>query len=138
MNRTSFKILALAAATSATFAASGARAADAVPSMKFVATMAAPARGTPQRSITQSRSGDRMVVVVQEPAACGERPAAPSFDIDGQRLTIRYRVAAPAKAGPGACFATAIASFHDLPSGELKVVAVAEAPADAGRLALAH
>jgi hypothetical protein len=66
-----------------------------------------------------------MQLILREPAPCGERPTAPAFGIEGQRLTLHYRVSAPNAATT--CRSTVMVRFHGLPAGELEVVALSDA-----------
>jgi hypothetical protein len=84
-----------------------------------------PTDGAPQRALVQSRTGDRMVVVVKQPAACGARLTDPHFALNDSVLRVGFRVPAAASSAP-VCVATGIFTMKDLPSGSLSVLASAD------------
>jgi hypothetical protein len=134
MKRISPLILTLGA-TGAALASPVAHAADAVPTMNFLAAPAVPLIGEPQPPIEHSRRADRMVVVVHEVAACGERLSSPRLALVGKELRLDYESPAPA---PGTCVATGVFTIGNLPAEPLVVVAQARsvplrAPAQANR-----
>ncbi|HEX7156104.1 MAG TPA: hypothetical protein VF229_02755 [Burkholderiaceae bacterium] len=108
------------------------------PSMKFLSTPAVERSGVQQREVLQYRGRDTLTVVIKEPAACGVRPAQPSFGLKDGTLLLRYRVEGGSEAPPArACAATAIFVLRNLPQHDLKVVAEAQRAAAATAVASA-
>lgn len=91
------------------------------PSMHFLALAATQAPGSISSQLMQSRHRDRMVVVVKEPAACGQRLSAPSFAVDEGVLHLGYR--RPAASAQQSCVATGIFTLKGLPQRPLTVAA---------------
>jgi len=115
----------------ATLSASGAACAapPAQPAMTFLAAPAIPLHTGTAPSVVHSRHGDRMVVVVRAPAACGQRLSRPGVLLEHGTVRLSYR--AP-EDGERNCIATAVFALHGLPSGEIEVVAAAEPPPTVG------
>jgi hypothetical protein len=118
MNRHHVVIAALVSA-SATLSA------HASPSMSFLAAPAVQTEGAAQRGLLQAREGDRMVVVVKEPAACGERMSAARVAVIEGVVHVGFRVPAAGSAAP-ACLATGIFTLKGVPSQPLFVLAEAD------------
>jgi len=97
--------------------------AQANPSMSFLSAPAVREQGVVQRTVMQSRAGDRMVVVVKEPAACGARPAAPRLALNDGVLHVGFSL--PPTTTP-ACVATAVFTVKGLPSEPVSVLADAD------------
>jgi len=123
--------IALLATLSATGAACAAPPVQ--PAMTFLAAPAIPLRTGIAPSVVHSRNGDRMVVVVRAPAACGQRLSRPGAVLESGAVRLSYRVP---EDGERNCIATAVFALHGLPSREFEVVAAAE-PALAVGVALA-
>jgi hypothetical protein len=97
------------------------------PSMKFLAAPAVERSGIPHREVLQYRGRDTLTVVIQEPAACGDRPVQPSLGLKEGTLLLRYRIEGGSDASAArACAATAIFALRNLPREDLKVVAEAQ------------
>jgi hypothetical protein len=109
-------------------------AAQAGPSMAFTSVPAVPATQSVRHAVMQSRAGERMVVVVKEPAACGARPTEPRFALDDGVLRVGFRLPA---AAARTCVATAVFTMKGLPPEPVAVLADAQhaaaAPARAER-----
>jgi len=88
------------------------------PAMQFNASPARAVDGRALRALIEERIADRMIVIVKEPAACGERLSAPGFRLAGSRLELLYEVPA---AGAAPCLATAVFTFRGLPEREFTV-----------------
>jgi hypothetical protein len=93
--------------------------------MSFLSFSAVPVQGMALAARVEQRAGDRMVVRVSEPAHCDTRISAPEFALGGGELRLQYLVPAP-PVGAGACLATALFSFRNLPEAPVTVVASAQ------------
>jgi len=91
-----------------------AMAATSGPSMQFLAAPARQEQGALTPTRAQSRVGDRMVVVVKEPAACGQRLTDPHYVLNDGVLHLGFQVPA-ADAQAQTCIATAIFTLKGLP-----------------------
>jgi hypothetical protein len=90
----------------------------------FLATAAVPAKAGAGERLSSVRTADRMTVVLRSPTRCGARATAPSAEVSGGTLHMRYSVPAiPAAAE--ACVATEVFTVHNLPDRDLTVVAEA-------------
>jgi len=87
----------------------------------FVGVPATAATGESKREIVQSHRGDRMTVVVTDPAACGSRPVEPAATISGGTLHLQYSLAAAVESAEGPCTATAVFALHHVPDRDLKL-----------------
>lgn len=92
--------------------------------VKFLAGAARPVDGIAQSEVRQVRSGDQLIAVVTQPAACGTRLLDPSVRLDESKLALRYRVTEAASQAKS-CAATAVFSVKGLPERELTTVAEA-------------
>ncbi len=96
------------------------------PTMHFLASTATMAAGfSGKRDVAQVRNGDAMTLVVREPASCGVRPQAASYQLEGSQLTVHYQLAGARDASAN-CVSTAMITFRGLPERELHVAASSE------------
>jgi len=90
--------------------------------MRFVGTPAASGMGEVKREVVQSRHGDRMTVVVYEPASCGARPVEPAAAMEGRELKLAFKLAPVAgAAAEGSCIATGVFALRNVPVDESNV-----------------
>lgn len=87
----------------------------------FVGVPATTTTGEAKREVLQSRRGDRMTVIVTDPAACGSRPVEPAASIAEGKLHLQYTLAAPVTAAEGPCLATAVFALHHVPAGDMQI-----------------
>ena len=95
----------------------------AAPTMHFLASPATKAAGfSGKREVAQMRNGDAMTLVVREPASCGVRAQAASYQLEGSQLTVHYQLSGSRDASAN-CVSTAMITFRGLPERELQVAA---------------
>ncbi len=92
-------------------------------SMNFLAVPAMATVGLSPRDVFSARLGDRLTVVVREPAACGERAGEPSFELAGGRLAVHYALADEPAGDAAPCTAVMAFTFRGLSQPGLAVVA---------------
>jgi hypothetical protein len=90
--------------------------------------LAAPAQvaSEPGSVVASIRQEDGMTIVLKDDTVCGERAREPSAQIENGVLHLTYSVAAPT--GQQICQSTAVFTVHNLPSGEIKILAEARHP----------
>ena len=89
--------------------------------MLFRSVPATPSANPPERKIVKSQRGDRMTVVVSEPAACGSRPVEPVARLADDSLYLHFALAPSTAPDKGACVATGVFALHNLPDRQLQV-----------------
>jgi len=109
--------------------AGGAGATTPAVSMHFLAAPAIPVQGTARGALAHVRTGDRMVVVVKEAAACGQRLGQPQAALANGVLRVGFSV--PQTTDKANCLATGIFTLHGLPREPIMVTAQMQAPATA-------
>jgi hypothetical protein len=78
--------------------------------------------------VSHHKDQDKAVVIVRDRAACGDRPAEPSFSYHQATVELRYTLPEndAATATEAQCASVAIFSFRNLPEGHLRVSALAQ------------
>ncbi len=113
-------ILALALA-----AASGLALADipsGPPTLKFTSMPVMEKVGAGEHKLFPYRSEDKMIVVVVDPIACGQRPGNARFHVEGDKLVLQYDLSpAPDGAARGACTAHSTFELDNMPDRDLQV-----------------
>jgi len=86
------------------------------PKLVFLAAPATIRAVAGQPGVSNSAASGRRILVAKVPALCGDRPSDPSFDQKSGALHVNFEIAGPPAGAAGACVATAIYAFRDLPA----------------------
>src|SRR5690349_2520989 len=77
--------------------------------MKFTSIQMVEKAGAGELAISLYRMEDIVVILVQDPIVCGQRPINPTSELQGNRLGLRYDLTkAPAEAFGSACTAHSV------------------------------
>jgi hypothetical protein len=94
----------------------------AAPSMKFTSIPVSEKIGSGEHKLFPYRAEDKIVVIVVDPIACGQKPVKPSFRIEGNKLLLRYELTqAPAGAAGKDCTAHSTFELDRMPHQDLQV-----------------
>jgi hypothetical protein len=92
------------------------------PTMKFTSIPVVEKVGAGEHKIFPYRIEDKLVVIVQDPIVCGQKPLNPKFELKGNRLTLLYELTkAPAGVSASACTAHSTFEISNVPDRELEV-----------------
>ena len=64
---------------------------------------------------------DKIIVTVQDPVICGQKPLNPSFKIEGKDLQLKYELSPPPTGSPKSCFLVSEFSIFNVPHLDLNV-----------------
>ena len=99
-----------------------AAAADPQQTMKFTSIPITEKVGSGEHKIFPYRIEDKVVVTVQDPIACGQRPINPRFELKGNKLVLRYDLTkAPSGTAGGSCTAHSTFEIENMPHQDLEV-----------------
>jgi len=94
----------------------------AAPSLHFTSIPIMDKVGNGQHKIFPYRNEDRLVVVVEDPIICGQKPTNAKFEIKGSQVVLKYDLTkAPASPVSGTCTAHSTFDIADVPHAELTV-----------------
>jgi hypothetical protein len=106
-------------------AATGSAAGDearSTPAMKFSWIPMVERSGPGDRKIFSYRLEDRIVVLVQDPIVCGQKPINQAFELQGNKLFLRYELTnASPKASDPPCTAHSIFAIDGVPNQDLEI-----------------
>src|SRR5271165_733818 len=92
------------------------------PTLKFTSIPVVEKIGAGKHEVFPYRIEDKMVIIVVDPIACGQKPIDPKFNLKGNRLTLQYELTkAPAQAGGPPCTAHSTFEINNIPDRELEV-----------------
>lgn len=92
------------------------------PTLKFTSVPVMEKIGAGEHKLYPYRSEDKMIVIVVDPIACGQRPSNPHFHVDGNKLILRYDLSpAPEGAARGLCTAHSTFEINNMPDRDLQV-----------------
>ena len=90
--------------------------------MKFTSVPVAEKVAVNEHKIYPYRTEDRVIVVVVDPIACGQKPVKPSFAIKGGKLTLHYDLTpAPANVSGQNCTAHSTFDLSNVPHADMAV-----------------
>ncbi len=77
--------------------------------------------GNGQHKIFPYRNEDRMVVVVEDPIVCGQKPVNAKFEIKGSSIVLKYELTKAPAGAAAACTAHSTFDISNVPHRELAV-----------------
>jgi len=92
------------------------------PNLKFTSIPIVETSGRGEHKLFPYRSEDKMVVIAQDPIMCGQKPINPRYEINGNKLVVRYDLTPPP---PGvttpACSVHSTFEINGMPHGDFEV-----------------
>ncbi len=90
--------------------------------LKFTSIPVVEKIGAGEHKLFPYRSEDKLVVIVQDPIVCGQKPVNPRYEVNGNRLTLRYDLTpVPMGVTHGACSAQSTFEINNVPHQDFEV-----------------